>query len=104
MLKDIEGLLWLGHAYTVNEAIDKINTQVPDLILLDIKIKEQTGFEVLEFLNVNYPETTTIIISNFTTEPYKKKSYELGAKYFLDKSQEFEKLSDIINELISQRK
>ena len=103
LFKDIDGLLWIGHAYTVEEAFELIKSLKPQMILLDIKLHNRTGFEVLKFLKEKFPEITTIILSNFTTEPFRKKSFELGAKYFLDKSQEFEKIPEIIASIKYQK-
>lgn len=104
LLKEIEGLKWIKKAYSIEEAIETISSANPDIILIDIKIKDRTGFEVLEFIKQNFPQTTAIMISNFTTKPYQKKSFELGAKYFIDKSNEFEKLPSIISELVKSKK
>lgn len=104
LLNDINGLKWIAHAFTIEDAIEIINKNKPDVVLLDIKIKDRNGFELLEYLKQNFNEITTIMLSNFTTKPYIKKSFELGAKYFLDKSQEFEKLNQIFIEILNTKK
>lgn len=45
----------VGEGATVSEAISEINRHKPDLVFLDIEIREGSGFDVLEHLSVPKP-------------------------------------------------
>ncbi|MGZ3865187.1 MAG: response regulator [Bacteroidia bacterium] len=94
---------WLGHAYTLEEAHSFLREKEPQVVILDIHIKESTSFGLLEYINKHYPDISTIMFSNVSSEPYRAKCKELGAAYFIDKSTEMEKLSGILKSLSVSR-
>ena len=70
------------------EALAKVRTQRPALILLDLMMPQKNGFEVLAELKLD--ETTknipVIILSNLGQEADIKKAKELGVREYLVKS------------------
>jgi len=60
------------------------------------------GIEVLEEINKKNLPVKKIVISNYPYFQYKKKCLELGADYFFDKSTEFEKVKEVISNLINK--
>ena len=70
------------------EALAKVQSQRPDLILLDLMMPQKNGFEVLAELKLD--ETTknipVIILSNLGQEADIKKAKELGVREYLVKS------------------
>lgn len=48
LIKDISELKLVGSATTGKDAIEKINTLSPQLVFLDIKLKDMTGFDILD--------------------------------------------------------
>ncbi|HEY4694501.1 MAG TPA: response regulator [Candidatus Nanoarchaeia archaeon] len=70
------------------EAIDKIASVSPDLILLDILMPKVSGLQVLEFLAAN-PKLKTIpviVLSNVANDENIKKALSLGARDYLLKT------------------
>lgn len=51
MVKKLDAITFIGEAATVAEGLILANTTQPDLILLDIQLKDGTGFDLLEKLN-----------------------------------------------------
>ncbi len=103
MLSDIQNINWLGHAFTLSDAYINIIEKNPEVIILDIQMKEESGFELLEFLRDKHPEIQVMMFTNLSYMPYRKKSMELGAKYFLDKSTEFEKIPEILTTILKNK-
>lgn len=94
-----ENIIWQGHAFTLEEAHSFLGEKEPQVVILDINIKENTSFGLLEYISKHYPDISTIMFSNESATPYRTKCRELGAAYFIDKSTEIDKLSDILKNL-----
>jgi len=68
----------------------------PDFVLLDINLPGRNGIELLKFIKHSDKECEVIMISNHADEYYRTQCIESGARYFLDKSNEFMLVSGII--------
>jgi len=89
-------------ASTVKHAIDRIRFNPPDVLILDINFPEGSGFEVLVEAKRDNRVKTVIMLTNYPYEQMKARSFAGGADYFLDKSEEFEKVVEIVNDLIDK--
>ena len=88
-------------AQTTNsyETIDEIKMLKPDLLILDIRMPEGSGINVLKYLMENKMKIVTIVVTNYPIVQYKNKCYELGADYFFSKATEFDKVFNLVEEL-----
>lgn len=93
-VKTISGVLV---AQDVPSTIEQLTSAKPDVVILDIQMPGGTGFDVLKFIQETNLSITTIVLTNFASENNKKKSIELGADYFFDKSNEYERILDVLN-------
>ncbi len=80
-------------------AMELICAENPDLVILDIRMPEMNGIEVLKKIRELKMQTKVCMLTNFPFPQYKKKCFEMGANYFLDKNMEFEKIQDILYKL-----
>jgi twitching motility two-component system response regulator PilH len=80
-----------GEGYEVIEAIngqdtmEKVLTQSPDCLLLDLLMPEMDGFAVLKALREEDLSIPVIVVSADVQETSRAKCYELGAVGFLNK-------------------
>ena len=102
-LKAIPDVEPLGVVETEKDAVDVIGKQLPDLIILDLHLKQGTGFGVLISLAKMKNPPISIVLTNYDLPQYRDRATSLGAKYFLDKSNEFDRLPSIIGGLIADR-
>jgi DNA-binding NarL/FixJ family response regulator len=75
-------------------AIEAARKDRIDLIVLDLQLQSGTGFGVLEQLGANRPPV--VVLTNYALPQYQKRAHDLGVEYFLDKSRDFERLSEIV--------
>src|SRR5680860_1070991 len=81
ILKGMKEVKWIGHAFCIKEAKDLIQNKKPDVVLLDIMLKEESGFDLLKYIKNNYPDIVVFMLSNRINSGYYKKSILLGAHY-----------------------
>jgi len=67
------------------EAINILTTQEFDLILLDIKMPNVDGFEVLKFVKDRHPKTKVVMLTGFADLKNAIESKKLGAEDFVSK-------------------
>lgn len=99
LLTDIENVQVLGNADRIMTALDMIDREVPDVAILDIHLKEDApanGIHLLIILREKYPSMKIIMLTNMTAPQYRSTCMSIGADYFLDKSNDFEKINDVL--------
>ena len=67
------------------EAINILQKQEFDLILLDIKMPNVDGFEVLKFVKDRHPKTKVVMLTGFADLKNAIESKKLGAEDFVSK-------------------
>jgi len=96
MLAGIEGTRAVGTAATAREAIERIRSEHPDVVLLDLRLAEGSGFEVLRALRAQACAVEVYMLSNTADAPYRRAAEHLGARGYYDKSTEFERVRDAL--------
>jgi len=78
------------------EALNIIETQKPDLVLLDIRMEEMTGMEVLRQLRAQNNNVKVIMVTGVEDEGTLKESQSLGVKGYIHKPLVLEELEKIV--------
>jgi DNA-binding NtrC family response regulator len=65
--------------------IDLLEKESFDVVLLDIKMPDMDGIEVLKKIKSSWPDTKVIMITGYSTVESAVKSLRLGALNFLEK-------------------
>lgn len=99
LMSDIAGVSSVGSVTTESDAIRAVMAQKPDAILLDLRLKEGTGFGVMRYLNAMHSRPAVVVITNYALPQYRHQAEALGARYFLDKTQEFDRIPEILEQL-----
>ncbi len=87
------------HVYFARNAFDGIelfNKHKPDLILTDINMPEMNGLEMIQRIKLSKPDLRFIIMSAYGQSEFFIKAIELGAKGFLLKPVDRQKLSNLL--------
>lgn len=96
LVKETEGIKIIAQVESSAAAIKFIESQEPDVILLDINMPGGSGVEFLKNVKKSYSNIIVIMLSNFSDRYYRNLCEQYGADYFFDKSMEFEKVLDVL--------
>lgn len=85
-----------GVADTVEGAYHLIKQKKPDIVVLDLWLKEGSAFELLESIREIPEKPAVYIFTNYPWPTLKKKCIEMGAVGFFEKSSEYFNLIDTL--------
>jgi DNA-binding NarL/FixJ family response regulator len=100
-LARIEGIQMAWQAQNASEAIMAFQRLKPEVAILDIHMRDESGIDVLAHFKREWPQITVIMLTNCTLPPFKKRCLEAGADYFFDKSTEFEKVIEVLRSIVT---
>jgi DNA-binding NarL/FixJ family response regulator len=96
LLSDYPEIRIVGQAGNGKEALDALDDQKPDTVVLDIRLPGRSGIQLLGKIRTAHPEITIIMLTNYDFEHYRKQCMQMGADYFFNKTLEFEKVVDVL--------
>ncbi len=76
------------------EALQKVHDERPELVLLDIRMPQMNGIEVLRRLRASDPGVGVIMVSGISDEETTQEALSLGALDYLTKPVSFRALAD----------
>jgi two-component system LytT family response regulator len=94
MLQEFPDILVVDEAANVQEGIEKIELQNPDLIFLDIQMPGKTGFDLLAEL-----EKAPRVVFTTAYDEYALKAFEVNALDYLLKPIEPKRLADAVQKV-----
>ena len=78
-------------------AVEAVRDKQVDVIILDLQLKQGTGFGVMQRLGKSRPKV--IVFTNYMLPEYQRLASALGVEYFLNKSLDYERLPQLIQEI-----
>lgn len=95
LLTDVEVEI-VGEATSSVEALEFLEKQTPDLVLLDIRMPGGDGLAALGRIKLEYPELPVLLLSAYDNPTYVARAVALGAAGYLLKDCERSKLVEAI--------
>jgi DNA-binding NarL/FixJ family response regulator len=92
----------VGEAENGIQALDLIIEKEPDLAILDIRMPEMNGVEVLKKAKSLGLKTKICILTNYPYKQYREKCLAEGAYCFFDKNQDIRQITDVISDLANK--
>lgn len=97
LISELNDIQMVGQAKTLREARKMIQLLKPQAIILDIKLPDGNGIQMLKEIKSNSPMPKIVVFSNHTHPNFRKRCLEAGADSFFDKSTEFEKIPLVLS-------
>lgn len=96
MLETLPDAEVVGTATRADEAIQDILEGHPDVVLLDVRLEQGSGFDVLRAVHEMAPEVDVYMLSSFASDPYRQLALRLGARGYFDKTTEFGRVRETL--------
>lgn len=101
------GATIVGHSDSAKIAIADIALVAPDVVIVDIALRQGNGFDVLKSLRGKpapgkqpaAKPPVRIVLTNYTLTSYRTAAKRMGADYFFDKSNEIPEMLRVIRTL-----
>jgi two-component system response regulator NreC len=91
----------VGEAAGVHEALERTRTLRPDVVVLDLALRDGSGLEVIADLREG---GARVVILSMQNEPaYARKAFELGAQGYVVKDAADEELASAIDAVLADR-
>jgi DNA-binding NarL/FixJ family response regulator len=85
-LRELPPFQLIGEARDGATAVHEILRQRPDLLILDLRLPEMHGLDVLQIIHDRLPSCKVIIFTGSLSESILRKALQLGAVAFVEKA------------------
>lgn len=96
-----EDLLVCGEAADVDTAKGVIGEIAPDLVLLDISLRNSNGLDLIKFIRTHFPRIFVLILSLHDASTYADRVLQSGARGFISKAEAVENVVVAIREVLA---
>lgn len=101
MLCGIPSVELAGHAIDEAGAIERIDSLLPDTVILDIHLQQGSGLNVLKHIRKYHAAIKVIVLSNNADKFYIRCCKLFGANIFLEKYSQLTLVAGVLEQLIS---
>lgn len=96
----VPGVQLAGTVDSEAEAVAALQRQPVDVVLLDLHLRQGTGFGVLRAIpSDRVKKTVVIVLTNYDLAEYRRAAAALGARHFLDKLRDFDRLPTLLQQI-----
>src|SRR5260370_18578902 len=86
-LLEREGLLVIGEAADGREAVQRVQTLRPDIVIMDISMPTLNGLDAAREISKSFPKTKSILLTQHEEDVYVSGALEAGVQGYVLKSQ-----------------
>lgn len=103
IINDVPGVRVAESVESEREAIEAIARLEVDVVILDLQLRKGTGFGVMRAMRDMSKKPIVVVLTNFALQSYRETALALGAREFLDKSRDYDRLPAILSEIASSQ-
>lgn len=103
IVSNVAGVVLSGSVGSEADAIDAVSRGNVDVVILDLQLRRGTGFGVLRAVRTMDHRPVVVVLTNFALNTYREAALALGARHFLDKSRDYDRLPEILTEIAATR-
>lgn len=96
-----DGVHIVGIADSLVSTNALIETEVPEVLVMDVRLDGESGLDVARSVVANYPDVKIVMLTSFNSDEALVSAYELGASAFVLKSGSSDALVQTIRDVAS---
>jgi len=101
VLEQNEDMEVMALAGSGQECLDSLQTALPDVILMDVRMPDIDGVQATKIIKENYPEVRIIILTTFDDDEYVFNALKYGASGYLLKGVSVTDLAQAVRTVVS---
>lgn len=90
----------VGEATGIAEALELVESQHPDVMLVDISLHQENGLELVKILKSSYPDIMPIVVSMYDEIIYASSALKAGARGYVMKQEAAATLLEAISTVL----
>lgn len=94
----------IGEAGSGNEALDELRRKDWDLLLMDIRMPDRSGLDILRHVISGFPDVRVLIVSGLPEEQYARNVLRAGASGYLSKGGSPEEMLKAVRVVLNGRR
>ncbi|MBN1698059.1 MAG: response regulator transcription factor [Spirochaetales bacterium] len=95
-----EELMVCGEAGNAKEALETVERENPDLVIVDISLKGRSGLELIKDIRMRFQDLPVLVVSMHDESLYAERVLRAGAKGYIMKQEPPEKVLDAIRQVL----
>jgi DNA-binding NarL/FixJ family response regulator len=103
IINEVPGVRVAESVGSERDAIEAVARLDVDVVILDLQLRKGTGFGVLRALRDMPKKPIVVVLTNFALKSYRETALALGARNFLDKSRDYDRLPAILTEIATSQ-
>ncbi len=100
LLQHENDIHWMGHAMNADECISFLETQQPDVLLMDINLPDQKGTTLCKIVKDKYPKVKVLGLSTYNQQSVIRNMLGNGASGYLLKNASKEEILEAIDTVV----
>lgn len=101
LLEDQDGIAVIDEASNGKEALEVISRNKPHVLIVDIRMPEMNGIEVVREMSKSYQDVKTLVLSMHDSEEYVVQAIQAGADGYLLKGASKDEFIKALNKVAS---
>jgi len=102
MLSSCNQVEIVGSCKNGTETLESLRNLKPDLAIVDLKMPSLSGLQVLTEIRKENKILKFIILTFHSSDYYRQMALEAGADYFFSKADDFEKVTNVVAEMLAK--
>lgn len=94
-------LMVCGEAGNAKEALEAVEREKPDMVIVDISLKGRSGLELIKDLRMRHQDLPVLVVSMHDESLYAERVLRAGAKGYIMKQEPPEKVLNAIRQVLS---
>jgi len=104
LIKNQPDMVLVGEASTGSEAIHQFQKHKPDVTLMDLRLPDMNGIDVMLAIRTEFPEARIIMLTTFEGDVEIQRALEAGARGYMLKSVPPKELLEVIRQVHAGKK